>query len=100
MKIMKKILIAVMILCVICVGYVTADCVRLRNSKTGTKPIVTVDTYENENRRIYTGIGYSVEYYRNPVIRCGNAEKEEPNGSYYGAEFRLFDKILIWAWVE
>lgn len=101
MKKFKIILITVIALIVICVGYVTTDCVRLRYSESGTKPIITTDTYMTENRRIYKGIGYSVGYYENPVIQYGDAEEDEDiKESYCGAEFRLFDKILVWAWIE
>ena len=50
--------------------------------------------YENGNK--YTGLGYSIKYYKDKQVDInGNIEE-----SGYGAEFRLFDKILIWAWVE
>ena len=76
--------------------FVTVDCVRLRYAKSGTKPLITISLGETENGNVYNGLGYSVRYYTDKkqkssdliLIRC------------YGAEFRLFDKILIWAWVE
>ena len=93
---MKKVFIAIGILLVIYISFVTIDCVRLRNAKTGTKPFITVSLVEYENGNKYTGLGYSIKYYKDRL------ENEKGNivESEYGAEFRLFDTILIWAWVE
>ena len=96
----KKILIVIGILLIIYISFVTFDCIRLRNSKTGTKPLITISMGEYENGTIYKSLGYSIKYY----VDIG--EKTEINGTTYieelgyGAEFRLFDKILIWAWIE
>ena len=76
--------------------FVTIDCIRLRNAKNDAKPFITISLAEYENGNKYTGLGYSVKYYKN--------SQQDTNGDMleksYGAEFRLFDKILIWAWVE
>ena len=53
--------------------------------------------YENGNK--YTGLGYSVKYYRDKQ-KLINEDTVEIIKRGYGAEFRLFDKILIWAWIE
>ena len=88
----KKILIAVGILLAIYIVFVTVDCIRLENANTETKPIITVSSSEYETRSKYNGIGYSVIYYTD--------EQENQGENIYGAEFRLFDSILIWAWIE
>ena len=94
-KILKKILIIFGILLLLFCSYVTADCIRLRNAKSGTKPFVTISLAEYENGDKYTGIGYSIKYYKDKYTDANGNNVE----SGYGAEFRLFDKILIWAWV-
>lgn len=91
MKKSKAVLAAIAAVLIVYIGFVTADCIRLRNAELGTKPIVTTGTINTDMRTGYSGLGYSIEYYSN----SGDAEKP-----YYGAEFRLFNKILIWAWVE
>lgn len=91
---MKKIIyIIILILALIYVLYVLVDSVRLRNSPTDTRPIVTLKAVENENK--YIGLGYSVRYY---VDRIEDSDGVLVLG--YGAEFKLFDKILVWAWAE
>lgn len=93
---MKKVFIAIIILLAIYISFVTVDCVRLRNAKTGTKPFITVSLAEYENGNKYIGLGYSVKYYKDRNIDINGNILEMG----YGAEFRLFDKILIWVWVE
>lgn len=92
----KKVWIAIGIILAIYISFVTIDCVRLGNTNSETKPIITVSLAEEENRSKYMGLGYSVTYYKDG--------QENPDGNIvknvYGAEFRLFDTILIWAWVE
>lgn len=91
---MKKIIyIIILILVLIYVLYVLVDSVRLRNSPTDTKPFITLKAVENENK--YIGLGYSVRYY---VDRIEDSDGVLVLG--YGAEFKLFDKILVWAWAE
>lgn len=86
----KKILLIIVILLIIYFLFVTIDCIRLRNTKTDTKPFITISLAEYENGNKYMGLGYSVKYYK---------DKQDDKNSY-GGEFRLFDKILVWAWVE
>ena len=89
---MKKALAVIGILIAIYAAFVTVDCVRLKTAPKGTKPIIAVSETETENREKYTGLGYSVCYYTDKS--SGEAE------NIYGAEFRLFDKFLVWGWVE
>ena len=84
------------ILLIIYVLFVTVDCIRLKKTQTETKPFITISYAEYENGNKYNGLGYSIKYYKDkPIDTDDNIEK-----NIYGAEFRLFDKILIWAWVE
>lgn len=86
----KKIFLTIVILLIIYFIFVTIDCIRLRNAKVDTKPFITISLAEYENGNKYMGLGYSVKYYKD--------KQDDENG--YGAEFRVFDKILIWAWIE
>lgn len=92
MRVFKKALTIVPVIALCFAVFVAADCIRLNNSETGTKPFVTLEEREENDRLIYDGIGYSVEYYLSP-------KADDAAQSFYGAEFRLFDKIIVWAWV-
>lgn len=92
----KKLLIAIGIILAIYILFITVDCIRLRNTTSVIKPIITVSLAEEESRSKYTGLGYSVIYYKDKQENTG----ENIVKKIYGAEFRLFDTILIWAWVE
>ncbi len=93
---MKKVFIAIGVVLAVYLSFVTADCIRLKNTEAETRPFITVSSTETENRQYYTGLGYTVGYYTD--------EFEDADGNVtediYGAEFRLFGKILIWAWIE
>lgn len=98
-KILKQILIALGIVLICYISFVTVDCIRLKNSKRGTKPLITISEYETDSRTGYKGLGYTIEYY------VDKEEQKEGDMTYinvygYGAEFRLFDKIMVWAWIE
>ena len=92
----KKILITIIALLVLYAAFVTVDCIRLKNSATDTKPIITLSEPDYDRGTKYLGMGYTIAYYKDPGI------DENGNTTYRacGAEFRLFDKILIWAWIE
>lgn len=74
--------------------FVAADCVRLKSADKETKPFVTVSMAQYEDGNGYVGLGYSVRY-RDKVTADGSDSPE-----ICGAEFRLFGKILVWAWIE
>lgn len=99
----KVVIGAVAAVVLIYAAFVTADSIRLSKSEVGTKPLITLaeaeDTNENAgvSTRKYDGLGYSVTYRYD----IGQAEDAESAGLIgYGAEFRLFGCILIWAWAE
>ncbi len=99
MKKYRVIILILVCLIVLYITYVTIDCIRIRNSKTGTKPFITISEKNTENKITYNGLGYLVTYYKDTNITIKeNIILAEQLG--YGAEFRLFSKILIWAWVE
>ena len=98
-KMLKRTLIILGTILIIYISFVTVDCIRLRNAKRGTKPLIIVSEYETDSRTGYKGLGYTIEYY------VDKDEQKEDDMTYinvygYGAEFRLFDKIMIWAWIE
>ncbi len=98
----KKVKIAIIIMLSLLISYgilVTVDCISLKNSEIGTKPIVTINEEITDRRIAYTGLGYTISYYVNGDTTTSNGiTLIEETG--YGAEFRLFNKILIWAWAE
>lgn len=82
------------------VGFVSIDCIRLRNSSCGTKPFITVREEDGDTLLNYTGLGYTVKYH----VFIGDVTTDD--GIFYveqlgyGAEFWLFDKVLVWGWIE
>ena len=98
-KMLKRTLIILGTIFIIYISFVTVDCIRLKNAKRGTKPLITISEYETDSRTGYKGLGYTIEYY------VDKDEQKEGDMTYinvygYGAEFRLFDKIMVWAWIE
>ncbi len=77
----------------------TVDCFRLRDSKIGTKPFITLNKQLTQNRITYYSLGYHIQYYTD-IIETENNGIILKEAKGYGAEFRLFNKILIWAWAE
>ena len=81
--------------------FVGVDCVRLYNSDESKPPIVSTKPTQIQDDEVkYSGLGYTVTYQTKEEITTG--ENESLNAIYdiCGAEFRLFDKILLWAWIE
>ena len=101
MKKSKAIIISAIVILVIYFAFIAIDCIRLRNAKSYTKPFITVNSEVTESRAIYYGLGYNVSYYVDRVIyKNENGHVAIGGTGAYGAEFRLFNKILLWAWVE
>lgn len=96
---MKKKIIWVLLLALIAyASFVTVDCIRLRYG--AEKPLITVGEEITDTRVTYYGPGYSISNYVNigEIWTEDGITYVEQLG--YGAEFRLFNKILIWAWIE
>lgn len=100
MKKYKGIIIGLSIILVVYITFVVIDCIRLRHAVNYTKPLITISENIVENRVIYYGLGYSVSYYIDREIIINNDVTLIGGTGNYGAEFRLFNKLLIWAWVE
>lgn len=86
-KKLKALLAAAACLLILAAGYICTESIRLRNSPCGTRPLITTGIEVTDRMEKYDGIGYSIGYHTY-------------DGKYYGAEFRLFDKLLVWAWIE
>lgn len=77
--------------------FITFDCIRLRYSNFLEKPLIVFsENKKEENANLenfyeYTGLGYKIKYtyYNDSGNRVGKS-----------AEFKLFGKFLIWAWIE
>ncbi len=102
---MKAVKIIAIVLAVLLAGYaifVAADSVRLRKASLSgsgtppTKPLVTLSQEDLSEEGIhhvtYTGLGYAVTYEV--------SEWEDGQTHLDGAEFRLFGKMLVWAWIS
>lgn len=94
----KKAIIWIVGIIVIYISLCFADCIRLKNSDMGTKPLIVISENENNNYYKYYGLGYSVEYET-------TTEPYEKNGKTYDipvsceANIKLFG-IKIFEWGE
>lgn len=105
---MKKILRALVITissAVLLYGvFVGIDCVRLYKVGESEKPLITVNEIRGEDYWKCEGLGYTVTYKFDPEKEISSEEEGKqnayPGSDIYSAEFKLFDKILLWAWIE
>ena len=101
MRISLKARTVITIVFVLCLGaYITLDCIKLKQSSFGTKPIITVWSNGKEeapNYSTYIGLGYTVKYSWNMNNKTTAEEVKAPK---YGAEFKLFGFIPIWNWIK
>lgn len=97
----KKVKIILLLVVVVILAYlifVTIDVIRLRNSKLGTKPLITLSESVEDNNVVYTGFGYNIKYYVDKTNEITN-DTEYIGICGYGVECRFLG-VLIWAWVE
>ena len=100
-RILRNILIAILVIVLLWVIFVTIDCIRLKNSKYYTYPLINLKQEANLERVTYTGLGYTISYIQNKEIIYTPGSDTVANGiGACGAEFKLFGKILIWAYIE
>lgn len=96
----KAVWIVALLLVVSWICYLTVDCIRLNHSVPGTKPLITIGEKVEDHEIIYDGLGYRIDYYVD-IEPEADAEWTAHIEQYgYGAEFWLFGKILLWAWVS
>ena len=103
-KIIRIFIIAISSAILIYGAYVCVDCVRLSRVGTSEKPLITIKEIRQEDYCKYEGLGYTVTYKfdseKAVVYEEDGKQNSYPGSHIYGAEFRLFDKILLWAWIE
>ena len=100
-KIFRTLIIAISSAILLYGLFVGVDCVRLYNTFESKPPIITTQPTQIEDYSIkYTGLGYTVTYRLYEKIGSNENESYSPLYDVSGAEFRLFDKILLWAWIE
>ena len=100
-RILRNILIAILVAALLWLIFVTIDCLRLRNSKYYTYPLINLKQEVNLERVTYTGLGYTISYIQNKqIIHEPGSDAIASGIGACGAEFRLFGKILIWAYIE
>lgn len=64
----------------------------------GERPVITLDESYNKTSIKYKGLGYTVTYLVDSKI---DPENSTITTHYiYSAEVRLFDKVLLGAWIE
>ena len=100
-KFLKVLLITISSLILLYGVFVGVECLRLQNSFESKPPIITTQDAQIEDYSIkYTGLGYTVTYrlYEKPGLN--EQESYSPLYDVCGAEFRFFDKIMLWAWIE
>jgi len=99
--ILKNVLIAILVVVVLWIIFVIIDCLRLRNAEYYTYPLINLKQEVNLERVTYTGLGYTVSYIQNKkIIHTPGSDSVASGIGACGAEFRLFNKILIWAYIE
>lgn len=105
MKKIERILLIILSSLILLYGvFIGIDCVRLYKVGESDKPLITINENRGDDYCKYEGIGYTVTYKFDPEKVIVSEEYREenayPGSCVYGAEFRLFDKILLWAWIE
>lgn len=100
-RILKIAVISILIIVFIWLVFVTIDCIILRNAKYYTYPLINLKQEANLERVTYTGVGYTVSYIQNKeIIHTPGSDVVATGIGACGAEFKLFGKILIWAYIE
>lgn len=98
-RVLRNVLIALAIVIVVWVIFVTIDGIRLNNAKYFTYPLIMLKQEANLERVTYTGLGYTISYIQNKTITYQDGLSLQGIGAC-GAEFKLFGKILVWAYIE
>ena len=100
-RVLKITLISILIVIFLWVIFVTIDCIRLKNSKYYTYPLINLKQDITKDDVTYTGLGYTIKYIQEKEIHYTPGSDFATTGiGACGAEFRLFGNILIWAYIE
>lgn len=86
---MKKFMLVIVSIIFLYFMFVGIDSYRIKSKPfEKVKPFITLEEVNKDNSIIYYGLGYSIEYYIND------------DESVYGAQFDLFNNIMLWAYVS
>ena len=90
----KIMIISLILISLISVYFITVviDCNRLKFSKIGTKPLITLNEKTADETMTYNGLGYSVIYR----YKCDNKSDDFILCKGKSSSFMLFNKIKIW----
>ena len=100
-RVLRSVLIAVLVVIALWVIFVIVDGIRLRNSPYYTYPLINLKQDANLEKVTYMGLGYTISYIQNKSIMYTPGSDVFASGvGACGAEFKLFGKILIWAYIE
>ena len=98
-KSLKIISCIIAVIIALSVAFLGGEVIRLSKPENkGKKPVVTIDEAYGESVIKYTGVGYTVTYGLSSAngLDDGSITTHHINS----AEVRLFDKILVGAWIE
>ena len=100
-RILRNMLIAILMVVILWLIFVLIDCIRLKNSPDYTYPLINLKQDVTKDDVTYIGLGYTIKYIQEKDIQYtpGSDASLTAIGAS-GAEFRLFGKILIWAYIE
>ena len=100
-RILKNISIAIFTVVILWLIFVLVDCIRLKNSVDYTYPLINLKQDVTKDYVTFTGLGYTIKYIQNKDIDYTSGSDVILTGiGACSAEFRLFGKILIWAYIE
>lgn len=91
--------VVIAVILVLSVAFLGAEAYRLSKPENkGERPLITLDESYNERSIKYKGLGYTVTYLVDSKIDPENDTITTHN--IYSAEVRLFDKVVVGAWIE
>ena len=95
---MKKILTIILSIVCIYILFVGEECIRLNNN-VNSKPVIILKEEDNFDKNEYTYYSLGFKLKKEYLVD----EKSHDDLRFLnivGEEFYLFDKILLWAWIE
>ena len=98
-KKLKIVSVVVAVIITLSIAFLGVDVIRLSKPENkGEKPIITLDESYNERNITYKGLGYTVTYLVDSKI---DPENDTIITHYISsAEVKLFDKVIVGAWIE
>lgn len=98
-KIFKKVSLVIAVILILSVAFLGVESHRLSKPENkGAKPVITIGEAYSESSIKYVGLGYTVTY---KLSSSNGLDDGSVTTHYiYSAEVRLFDKVLLGAWIE